>query len=368
MLLQWPGVDFRNQDTIAVTSVTTAAELLEVVKQRIMTQRVLFGSHSKTPIYVIPTDDDAPVQQRDLRIAIIQPMRPQRNEFNTKDPTHWTAGILAEHKAHLSEVCRLTAQNLKAWASAKRSYRNDAGVVNNDTELTAPTVDVILFPELAVHPAHVPVLRRLSDTLKANIFTGLTFQHSPKVGGTINQGLWLIRTESPNHGRTIQCIWQGKHHLTQDELDMNVRSYRPHLTLVELPIGYHGKTRIAAAICYDATDLDLVADLRDRSDVFLVAALNQDVQTFDNTVAALHFYMYQPAILSDSSWQTQANSMDTAQIPLPKHDRLVAHIHGNQQVAVSVFEVNPSAFKTTVPNKSPITVKTRPAGYRGRGN
>ena len=313
---------------------------------------------------MIPTDDDAPVQERDLRVAIVQPMRPQRNEFNTKDPTHWTPGALAEHKAHLSEVCRLTAQNLKAWASAKPRHRNDAGVVSNNTELTAPTVDVILFPELAVHPAHVPVLRRLSDTLKANIFTGLTFQRSLKVGGPINQGLWMIRTESPNHGRSIQCIWQGKHHLTQDELEMGAKSYRPHLTLVELPIGYHGKTRISAAICYDATDLDLVADLRDRSDVFLVAALNQDIQTFDNMVAALHFHMYQPVILANSG----EFGGSTAQIPLPKHDRLVAQVHGNQQVAVSVFEVNPSAFKTTSPSKPPISVKTPPAGYKGRGH
>jgi hypothetical protein len=46
--------------------------------------------------------------------------------------------------------------------------------------------------------------------------------------------------------------------------------------------------------------LDLVADLRSKSDVFLVAALNQDVQTFDNMVAALHFHMYQPVILANS--------------------------------------------------------------------
>jgi hypothetical protein len=57
-------------------------------------------------------------------------------------------------------------------------------------------------------------LQRLSDTIKANIFTELTFQQPPKVSGPNNQGLWLIRTESPNYGRTIQYIWQGKHHLT----------------------------------------------------------------------------------------------------------------------------------------------------------
>jgi hypothetical protein len=56
---------------------------------------------------------------------------------------------------------------------------------------------------------------------------------------------------------------------------MGIKGYRPHMTLVELPVGTKSRARIAAAICYDATDLDLVADLRDRADMFLVAALNQ---------------------------------------------------------------------------------------------
>ncbi|KUP03193.1 hypothetical protein AR274_19245 [Stenotrophomonas maltophilia] len=136
------------------------------------------------------------------------------------------------------------------------------------------------------------------------------------------------------------------------------------MTLVELPIGSKTRTRIAAAICYDATDLDLVADLRDRSDMFLVAALNQDVQTFDNMVAALHFHMYQPVVLANSG----EFGGSTAQVPLPKHERLIAHVHGNQQVAVSVFEVDPSLFKSTASAKAPKALKTPPAGYKGRSH
>jgi hypothetical protein len=143
---------------------------------------------------------------------------------------------------------------------------------------------------------------------------------------------------------------------------MGVKGHRPHVTLVELPIGAKSRTRIAAAICYDATDLDLVADLRDRSDMFLVAALNQDVQTFDNMVAALHFHMYQPVVLANSG----EFGGSTAQVPLPKHERLIAHVHGNQQVAVSVFEVDPSLFKSTAAAKSPKVLKSPPAGYKGR--
>lgn len=353
-LLQWPGVEFRTNSASAAGNVRTAGELLALVQERIAVQRRLFGRRSKTPMYVVPVDDHEPLQDRALRVAIVQPMRPQRNEFDDKDPTHWTPGTLAEHRRHLAEVCRLTHQKLKTWASARPATASD--------KTDDPVVDVILFPELAVHPEHVFLLRRLSDKVRGNIFTGLTFLHSHKAGGVVNQGLWLIRTESPGHGRAFQYAWQGKQHPMKDEVKMGVKGHRPHVTLVELPIGAKSRTRIAAAICYDATDLDLVADLRDRSDMFLVAALNQDVQTFDNMVAALHFHMYQPVVLANSG----EFGGSTAQVPLPKHERLIAHVHGNQQVAVSVFEVDPSLFKSTSAAKAPKTLKAPPAGYVGR--
>ncbi|WP_110642246.1 RNA-directed DNA polymerase [Salinicola sp. CPA57] len=353
-LLQWPGVEFRANAASAAGDAQTTTELLALVQERMEVQRGLFGRRSKTPMYVVPVDDHEPLQDRPLRVAIVQPMRPRREEFNDKDPTHWTPGVMSEHRRHLAEVCRLTHQKLKTWASAS------SATVSNDTD--DPVVDVILFPELAVHPEHVFLLRRLSDKVRANIFTGLTFLHSDKAGGTVNQGLWLIRTESPGHGRAFQYVWQGKHHPTKDEVKMGVKGYRPHVTLVELPVGAKSHTRIAAAICYDSTDLDLVADLRDRSDIFLVAALNQDVQTFDNMVAALHFHMYQPVVLANSG----EFGGSTAQVPLPKHDRLIAHVHGNQQVAVSVFEVDPSLFKSTSIAKAPKALKAPPAGYKGR--
>lgn len=353
-LLQWPGVEFRTSAASAAGDARSAAELLALVQERIVVQRSLFGQRSRTPMYVVPVDDHEPLQERPLRVAIVQPMRPRRNEFDDKDPTHWTPGTLAEHRRHLAEVCRLAHQKLKTWASASPATASD--------KADDPVVDVILFPELAVHPEHVFLLRRLSDKVRANIFTGLTFLHSHKAGGVVNQGLWLIRTESAGHGRAFQYAWQGKQHPMKDEVKMGVKGHRPHVTLVELPIGSKTRTRIAAAICYDATDLDLVADLRDRSDMFLVAALNQDVQTFDNMVAALHFHMYQPVVLANSG----EFGGSTAQVPLPKHERLIAHVHGNQQVAVSVFEVDPSLFKSTSAVKAPKSPKAPPAGYKGR--
>ncbi|WP_182345393.1 RNA-directed DNA polymerase [Comamonas koreensis] len=353
-LLQWPGVDFRADGRDEIFSVKNRTDLLTYVEKRMHVQAALFGPRSRTPMYVVPVDDHRPLVDRPLRVAIVQPMRPRLDEFNMKDPTHWTPKAIAEHRRHLAEVCRLTHQKLKTWASATQNFENDSS--------SEPIVDLLVFPELAIHPEHTFLLRRLSDDLKANIFAGLTFFDSPRAGGTINQGLWIIREESEAHGRTFQYVWQGKKHPMKLEAKMGIKGYRPHMTLVELPIGAQTRTRVAAAICFDATDLDLVADLRDRSDVFLVAALNQDVQTFDNMVAALHFHMYQPVILANSG----EFGGSTAQVPLPKHDRLVAHVHGNQQVAVSVFEIDPSLFKSTATAKAHKEKKSPPAGYKGR--
>lgn len=355
VLLQWPGADIRGANGAKLASAKTRVELLEAIHDRIAEQRLLYGERSGTPMYVVQTQEDRELAERPIRIAVVQPMLPRRDQFNDKEPCRWTEKLMAQHRRHLAEVCRLTYQKLRTWATAQYPKNEE----NNRIE---PLVDLILFPELSVHPEHVFHLRVLSDKVKATIFAGLTFIDSPKHLAPINQALWLIRTETPGGGRTLQYAWQGKEHLTKLEEKMGVKSYRPHQVLVEFPIGIGSPTRVAGAICYDATDLALVADLRERSDIFLVAALNQDVQTFDNMVAALHFHMYQPVVLANMG----EFGGSTAQVPLPKHERLIAHIHGNNQVAVSVFEIDPTPFKSVVKPRLARDLRAPPAGYKGR--
>ena len=74
--------------------------------------------------------------------------------------------------------------------------------------------------------------------------------------------------------------------------------------------------------------------------------------------------MYQPVVLANSG----EFGGSTAQAPLPKHERLIAHTHGNDQVAVSVFEIDPAPFKSTKKITQPIELKTPPAGYKGRSH
>lgn len=355
VLLQWPGTDIRGESAAKLLCAKTRVEILDLIQERIAVQRALYGGQSGTPMYVVPTQEDLPSVARPMRIAVVQPMLPRRDQFNAKDPCRWSPKLMAQHRRHLAEVCRLTHQKLKTWVSAQQDGADE-------DRKREPMVDLILFPELSVHPQHITHLRALSDKVKASIFAGLTFIQPPKHKAPINQGLWLIRTENPGGGRTLQYAWQGKKHPTTLEDKMGVKGHRPHQVLVEFPIGSHSPTRVAAAICFDATDLALVADLRERSDVFLVAALNQDVQTFDNMVAALHFHMYQPVVLANMG----EFGGSTAQAPLPKYDRLISHVHGGNQVAVSVFEIDPSLFKMDSKPKPARELKTPPAGYKGR--
>ncbi len=74
----------------------------------------------------------------------------------------------------------------------------------------------------------------------------------------------------------------------------HVEPWRPYQLLLELvhPAFKDEKGFIlTGSICFDATDIALSADLRDKSNAYLVSALNQDVNTFDSMVEALHYHM-----------------------------------------------------------------------------
>jgi len=57
---------------------------------------------------------------------------------------------------------------------------------------------------------------------------------------------------------------------------------------------------LTASVCYDATDPGLASDLRGKSDVWAIPALNKDVKTFDQMVLALHYHMFQRIIVTNN--------------------------------------------------------------------
>ena len=92
------------------------------------------------------------------------------------------------------------------------------------------------------------------------------------------------------------------------------------------------------------------------------SALNQDVNTFDSMVDALHYHMYQPVILVNTG--EFGGSYAKAPYKEPHH-RLIAHSHGNDQVSINTFEMNMFDFRRDNVGESLRSDKNRktiPAG------
>jgi hypothetical protein len=138
---------------------------------------------------------------------------------------------------------------------------------------------------------------------------------------------------------------QGKGNLAKLEEELNspvtrIMGFRPCQWLV----GYDWSHSLeddplwlSAAICYDATDLRLASDLRDRSDVFAIPALNQDVGTFDHMAQALHYHMYQLVLVANNG----AFGGSNAHVPCGEtYQRQVFHTHGQPQATISFLEIH----------------------------
>jgi len=94
---------------------------------------------------------------------------------------------------------------------------------------------------------------------------------------------------------------------------------------------------LTAAICYDATDLSLAADLRDQSDVFAIPAFNRDVTTFDQMALALHYHMFQLVVVANNGGFGGSN----AYAPYREECfRQVLHLHGQPQATVAFLEID----------------------------
>ncbi|CAM5220944.1 hypothetical protein UACE39S_00977 [Ureibacillus acetophenoni] len=355
-LLQWPGIIQWEGNIQNWRDISNLSDLQKIINNRLKHQSEIYGKLSQTPVYKIPISKSLNSNNSKLRFAVVQPLLPQSNDFNTKDPTNWSEAFRNKHRDHLASICHLITKQVDSTIRARKDLEKYEK--SNDS---FEGVDVIVFPELSVHPDDIYILRSLSDKTKAHIFAGLTFIQPSTFTNPINQALWLLRSEHKS-GREFISVYQGKQHMTNSEKKMGIQPHRPYQIVVELDRSGENPICLAGAICYDATDLSIAADLRDVSDVFIISAMNKDIQTFDNMVGYLHYHMYQPIILANSG----EYGGSTVQAPFTKHQRTIAHVHGNQQIAISIFEIDPSIFKLkTKPSPLP-DIKTPPAGYKGR--
>jgi hypothetical protein len=351
-LLQWPGLELQREEVFEFRNVRHPADLLRLISKRQLVQNGFYGKLSHLPAYLLPVEGSPSMNLHRFKVALVQTLMPKDVDFSTTNPLLWMPDYRARHRSHLASMCRLITQKLAASRFATKKTDVDQ----------ARRLDLVVFPELAIHPDDMWLLKRLSDSTGAVIFAGQTFIHHPYLKKPINRAVWLLR-QTTKAGRSIATVYQGKQNCIPWELGNGVIGHRPYQVIVQFT-DMHGITaNLTGAICYDATDLKLSADMRDISDGFVIAALNKDINTFDIMASALQFHMYQPVMLAN----TGQYGGSTAQSPFKDHyERHITHVHGNNQATVSIFEVDLTTFKSVAKTLAPKEKKAAPAGFKGR--
>jgi hypothetical protein len=342
-LLQWPGI-------VAVTEVElwpknlSIDKLLNIVTKRLASQSYLFGYASNLPIYVQKINWKLR-SENELRVVIIQNLLPKKSSFDIYECTLDDPAFRVKHRQHIAGLCNLIISQLKIVSNVASDPESDH------------VADLIIFPEVSVHIDDIDLLKELSDKTKAMIYAGICF-HKQNDDEVVNKAIWLIPNRTKD-GRKWIIRWQGKKYLTDAEKNLKITSWRPYQLLIEL--NYNNKLsknfKIAGTICYDATNVDLISDLRKKSNLFLIAGLNHDINRFDSMLKEYNYSMYQPVILANSGEFGGSG----ATIPYyEEHKRTFTQSHGNNQIAISIFNIDIDWIKNS---ETKNKVKTPPAGY-----
>jgi len=348
-LLQWPGIQLN--DTYAEWPATWDLESLrKLVKARINQQKALFCQQSRIPGYVERINLGWEKDKKDLKVVMVQSLLPLKSHFKEHGLLLDSNKYRAKHRRHIASVAELILHKVKSQNSI------------DDSDYKKTDIDLIIWPELAVNIDDIDILKRLVDKTGAIIFTGLTFTQIKNVKGPNNVAMWLIPNKQKS-GRQFITRLQGKQHMTTDEQGY-VEPWRPYQLFIEL-VHPEFKNKqgftLTGSICYDATDIRMSADLKDKSNAYIIPALNQDVATFDSMVDSLYYHMYQHVVLVNSG----EFGGSVAKAPYKERfEKLITHVHGAHQVSISSFNMNMFDFRDVGRSfKSNKKVKTKPAGF-----
>lgn len=363
-LLRWPGagVSTVRKDMI---------QLRSEVKQRLKRLRIQRGEVSSVTFLEQtagwPSLPPKEPWERLLRIGIVQSIIPDFNDFtaHANDPELINDSTFrSRQRGHLAAMIEGVSQMLRVRDTHRLQDRSDGRVI-----------DLLVFPELAIHPRDIdPIIVPFVRTHKCIVLFGQVYHQEHSLPGSplINSCLWMIPQWSHATGFQIGRVEQGKQNLTEAEntyLSPRPESFRPVQWLIEYQWHSDSDTHrplvLSASICYDATDLALASDLRSRSDLYFVCALNPDVGTFDRMSEGLHYHMFQGVIVVNNG-QFGGSSFF---MPFgEKFNRQVFHLHGQPQATIAFAEISPRKLTERPSNLVNGTPggewKTPPAGWR----
>jgi hypothetical protein len=339
VLLRWPGIadEDRPHEAEAARSPADLRSLLETRREY---QATLYGKSSGSAIYRYPVQW-VPRKEGKLRVAVLQGLLPAMSDFSDDFTDIEAASYRRRHRNHTATLLRLAAAKISAHDGVHGSPHK-------------PRVDLVVLPEYSVHALDEDLLRAFSDDTGAMLHCGLVGMREPRLGAPTNVARWVIPVRTRTK-RSWIAVDQGKMHLTDDERDLGVVAWCPYRVVVDLQLPAGTSYRMAGAICYDATDLALAADLKNETHMFVVPALNKDVKTFDSMVSALRYHMYQHVVIANSG----EFGGSTAQAPYDEEfRRVISHSHGSDQISIGIFEVDLDHFGPSLLALSPPVATT----------
>ena len=354
-LLKWPGFpDFQVEPTIPREF--DFRKLTNVLSKRAEVLQGLYGYASELPCLpiTVPKSFGPPRPRgslvdgslKKMRVGVAQTVIPRVDDFGNYGPRLNDPAFRREHRRHTASVLA----GVQRMLEVRTTHEDGHGI------------EMLVLPELAVHKDDVwSLLHPFARQNRCIICAGLVFHENQTIQPSLfNSAVWLIPNRQPNGSIFIDTVYQGKEHLTGPEQRLGIRPFRPSQWILQLVDPRRRQRKLwsmTCSICYDATDLSLANDLRDKTDLFVVPALNKDIGTYDNLAAALHYHMYQHLVVAN----TGEFGGSTAQAPFrDKHQRTIFHTHGNNQVSISFFEIDFDLYRTRQ------GLKTPPANFTGR--
>ena len=367
-LLRWPGAGI-GSDSKSLQSIR------EEVRLNLQELTDQIGRHSNqlflrqlAPIPYRSTINHKSLEGRKFRVGIVQSVIPDSQKFkDNKNDLTLTSNLplRIRHRVHIATLL----QGVKQMLSVRRTHISPAHRNSEYSQL-----DLLVFPELAIHPQDidtllVPFVRKYKCIVLAGIVYHTEYSNL-KSSKLLNSCIWLVPEWRQSTGFQLRTIEQIKKNLAPEEekLSNKIQSgFRPAQWLIEYELSNYWsiKLNLSASVCYDATDLDLVADLRSMSDIYFVCALNKDVSTFDNMAESLSYHMYQGVILVNNGEYGGSSFY----MPFRKnYRREVFHLHGQPQATIAFAEIDPLKLKFR-PNSSPLSLplgqwKEPPAGWK----